>query len=78
VSGVPEALLRANVRWVNREEGSVARHALDTLVGGTTRRPTGYQHVVRDHRDTQWRSEHRIRERLVYSGLKTIARPFMQ
>lgn len=45
-----EALLRANVRWVNREEGSAARHALDVLLGAAAKRPSGYQHVVRDHR----------------------------
>ncbi len=44
------ALIRANVRWVNREEGSAARHALDLLMTGTARRPAGYRHVVRDHR----------------------------
>lgn len=45
----PRALLQANVRWVNREEGSAARRALDALLG-TRRRPNGYKHVVRDHR----------------------------
>lgn len=45
----PTALLRANLRWVNREEGSAARHAFDTLLA-TRRRPAGYEHVVRDHR----------------------------
>jgi molybdate-binding protein len=44
-----EALLRANVRWVNREEGSAARRAFDTLLA-SRRRPSGYSHVVRDHR----------------------------
>lgn len=43
------ALLRANVRWVNREEGSAARHTFDTLLA-SRRRPAGYEHVVRDHR----------------------------
>ena len=43
------ALLKANVRWVNREEGSAARDTLDTLIGAR-RRPSGYHHVVRDHR----------------------------
>ena len=45
----PTALLRANLRWVNREEGSAARQAFDTLLA-TRRRPAGYEHVVRDHR----------------------------
>jgi molybdate-binding protein/DNA-binding XRE family transcriptional regulator len=45
----PAALLRANLRWVNREEGSAARQAFDTLLA-SRRRPTGYEHVVRDHR----------------------------
>jgi molybdate-binding protein/transcriptional regulator with XRE-family HTH domain len=45
----PAALLRANLRWVNREEGSAARQAFDTLLAGR-RRPSGYEHVVRDHR----------------------------
>jgi putative molybdopterin biosynthesis protein len=43
------ALLRAKVRWVNREEGSAARRALDFLLASRPR-PTGYRHVVRDHR----------------------------
>jgi len=43
------ALLRAGVRWVNREEGSAARRALDFLLASRPR-PSGYQHVVRDHR----------------------------
>ncbi len=43
------ALLRANVRWVNREEGSAARHTFDTLLA-SRRRPSGYEHIVRDHR----------------------------
>jgi molybdate-binding protein len=43
------ALMRAKVRWVNREEGSAARDTFDTLIG-TQRRPAGYDHVVRDHR----------------------------
>jgi putative molybdopterin biosynthesis protein len=34
---------------VNREEGSAARDTLDTLIGAR-RRPSGYHHVVRDHR----------------------------
>lgn len=45
----PRALLRAGVRWVNREEGSAARHVFDTLLAAR-RRPDGYDHVVRDHR----------------------------
>lgn len=45
----PAALLRANVRWVNREEGSAARQAFDTMLAAR-RRPAGYEHVVRDHR----------------------------
>jgi molybdate-binding protein len=44
-----QALLRANVRWVNREEGSGARQTFDTLLAAR-RRPAGYEHVVRDHR----------------------------
>lgn len=43
------ALLTATTRWVNREEGSAARHAFDRLLG-TRRRPAGYECVVRDHR----------------------------
>jgi molybdate-binding protein len=43
------ALIRAKVRWVNREEGSAARDTFDTLIG-THRRPSGYEHVVHDHR----------------------------
>lgn len=43
------ALLRANLRWVNREEGSAARMAFDRLLG-ERRRPLGYDHIVRDHR----------------------------
>ncbi len=43
------ALLRAKVRWVNREEGSAARQTFDTLLA-SRRRPAGYDHVVRDHR----------------------------
>jgi molybdate-binding protein/DNA-binding XRE family transcriptional regulator len=43
------ALLRAKVRWVNREEGSAARRALDFLLASRPR-PAGYRHVVRDHR----------------------------
>jgi molybdate-binding protein/transcriptional regulator with XRE-family HTH domain len=42
------ALLRANVRWVNREEGSAARTTFDRLLG-TQARPKGYQRVVHDH-----------------------------
>jgi len=45
----PEALLRAKVRWVNREEGSAARQAFDMILA-SRRRPAGYEHVVRDHR----------------------------
>jgi len=43
------ALLRANVRWVNREAGSAARQTFDALLS-SRRRPAGYAHVVRDHR----------------------------
>lgn len=43
------ALLRAKVRWVNREEGSAARQTFDTLLA-SRRRPEGYEHVVHDHR----------------------------
>jgi molybdate-binding protein/transcriptional regulator with XRE-family HTH domain len=43
------ALLRANVRWVNREPGSAARLAFDALLA-SRRRPPGYAHVVHDHR----------------------------
>lgn len=42
-------LLRANVRWVNREEGSAARAAFDTVLGSAPR-PKGYRYEVRDHR----------------------------
>ena len=45
----PRALLRAGLRWVNREEGSAARRAFDVLLA-SRRRPAGYEHVVRDHR----------------------------
>jgi molybdate-binding protein len=44
-----DALLRANVRWVNREEGSAARRAFDLLLA-SRRKPSGYSHIVRDHR----------------------------
>jgi molybdate-binding protein/DNA-binding XRE family transcriptional regulator len=44
-----DALLRANVRWVNREEGSAARRAFDALLA-SRRRPSGYSRIVRDHR----------------------------
>lgn len=43
------ALLRANVRWVNREEGSAAREAFDRLLG-SGQRPKGYQQIARGHR----------------------------
>ncbi|HUF46805.1 MAG TPA: substrate-binding domain-containing protein [Vicinamibacterales bacterium] len=43
------ALLRAKVRWVNREEGSAARQTFDTLLA-SHRRPAGYDHVVGDLR----------------------------
>jgi molybdate-binding protein len=43
------ALLRAKVRWVNREQGSAARQTFDTLLA-SHRRPAGYNHVVGDHR----------------------------
>jgi len=43
-------LLRTGVRWVNREEGSAARQALDRLLARRPRKPSGYAHVVRDHR----------------------------
>jgi molybdate-binding protein/transcriptional regulator with XRE-family HTH domain len=42
-------LLKANVRWVNREEGSAARYAFDRLLD-RRQRPKGYRHIVRDHR----------------------------
>lgn len=45
----PRALLRAGVRWVNREEGSAARRVFDTLLAAG-RRPDGYDRVVGDHR----------------------------
>lgn len=45
----PGALLRANVRWVNREEGSSARTTFDRLLKPDAR-PKGYRRVVRDHR----------------------------
>jgi putative molybdopterin biosynthesis protein len=45
----PGALFRANVRWVNREEGSAARTTLDRLLKPDVR-PKGYRRVVRDHR----------------------------
>jgi molybdate-binding protein/DNA-binding XRE family transcriptional regulator len=43
------ALLRAKVRWVNREEGSAARRAFDRLLD-SRHRPVGYDHVVTGHR----------------------------
>lgn len=43
------ALLQANLRWVNREEGSAARMAFDRLLS-SRRRPDGYERVVHDHR----------------------------
>jgi molybdate-binding protein len=43
------ALLRAKVRWVNREEGSAARRSLDVLLASRPR-PSGYRHIARDHR----------------------------
>jgi molybdate-binding protein/DNA-binding XRE family transcriptional regulator len=43
------ALLRAKLRWVNREEGSAARRAFDRLLD-SKRRPIGYDHVVKGHR----------------------------
>jgi molybdate-binding protein/DNA-binding XRE family transcriptional regulator len=43
------ALLRANVRWVNREEGSAARRSFDVLLTSRAR-PSGYRRIVRDHR----------------------------
>jgi molybdate-binding protein len=45
----PRALLRAGVRWVNREEGAAARRVFDTLLAAR-RRPDGYDRVVGDHR----------------------------
>lgn len=39
--------LRANLRWINRDEGSGARRCLDRLLGG--RRPRGYRHEAADH-----------------------------
>lgn len=45
----PSAVLRAKVRWVNREEGSAARRALDFLLASRPQ-PSGYRRVVRDHR----------------------------
>jgi molybdate-binding protein len=44
------ALVRADLRWVNREPGSAARDTFDALLGSRRRRPEGYDHVVRDHR----------------------------
>lgn len=44
------ALVRAGVRWVNRESGSAARDTFDALLGSRRARPAGYDHVVRDHR----------------------------
>ena len=43
------ALLRARVRWVNREEGSAARRTFDALLA-SRKRPAGYDRVVHDHR----------------------------
>lgn len=52
-TGRPErtlrSLLQANVRWVNREEGSAARDTFDRLLG-RGRKPHGYQQVARGHR----------------------------
>ncbi len=44
-----EDLLQANVRWVNREEGSAARRTFDALLGRSASRK-GYANIVRDHR----------------------------
>ncbi len=43
------ALVRAKVRWVNREKGSAARDIFDSLLG-SHRRPAGYDRIVYDHR----------------------------
>jgi molybdate-binding protein len=43
------SLLQANVRWVNREQGSAARMTFDRLLGHR-QKPSGYEHVVHDHR----------------------------
>lgn len=43
------AVLRAGLRWVNREEGSAARLTLDRLLARQAR-PAGYDRVVGDHR----------------------------
>lgn len=45
----PSALIRAKVRWVNREEGSAARKTFDDLLS-SRRKPAGYRRVVHDHR----------------------------
>ncbi len=53
-AGRPErstrALLAAQVRWVNREEGSGARYTFDRLLGRRAR-PRGYNRIVRGHRE---------------------------
>lgn len=45
-------LVRQDLRWVNRAEGSGARASLDRLLSahrGDRAHPTGYDHVARDH-----------------------------
>jgi molybdate-binding protein/DNA-binding XRE family transcriptional regulator len=46
VSSIREAL-RANLRWVGREEGSGARRCLDSILG--RRHPEGYNRIAYDH-----------------------------
>lgn len=43
------SLMRADVRWVNREEGSAARDTFDRLLG-RNRPPRGYDQIARGHR----------------------------
>jgi molybdate-binding protein/DNA-binding XRE family transcriptional regulator len=39
----------ANLRWVNREEGSGARQCLDAILKDHHPRPKGYSHMASDH-----------------------------
>ena len=41
--------VRANLRWVGREEGSGARRCLDTILGRRRARPEGYDRIAFDH-----------------------------
>jgi molybdate-binding protein/transcriptional regulator with XRE-family HTH domain len=45
----PGAVVRSRLRWVNREEGSSARHTFDALFEDRPP-PPGHDRIVRDHR----------------------------